>query len=162
MVKLRIANDNDKELYRNMFNMYHNDISPYNNDFLEIDGNGYFEKDAIDCYFDGNESVKPYIIAFNNKTAGCIVLSRPPFVKPGCDYCIQELFLLGLYRGKGIAESACLYLMKEYKGRYCIIILKENHRAMSFWRKLIAKNAVFISEEELDEKSIALEFLTKQ
>lgn len=88
------------------------------------------------------------------------MISKPPYVKPGCDFCIQELFVLGLYRGKDIASGACLYLLEKYKGNYCVIVLKENHRAMKFWRKFIDNNATLIVEQELDKKSIVFEFLT--
>jgi predicted acetyltransferase len=160
MIELRTAENKDKELYRNMFNMLHNDISPYNNELLEVDEKGYFDKDTIECYFNGDENVFPYVITYNNKIAGCVVISKPPYVKPGCDFCIQELFVLGLYRGKDIASGACLYLLEKYKGKYCVIVLKENHRAMKFWRKFIDNNATMILEEELDKKSIVFEFLT--
>jgi predicted acetyltransferase len=162
MVNLRAANESDKELYKNLFNMYQNELSPYLSDlYSEVDENGYFDKDTVDCYFNDNENVFPFIITVNAKIAGCVVLSKPPYVKPGCNYCIQELFVLGLYRGKGVAEAACNYLMKKYKGKYCILVLKENIRAIKFWQKFISKNTVIISEEEYDEKSVAFEFVTK-
>lgn len=162
MIELKIAKNKDKELYRNMFNMLHNDISQYNNELLEIDEDGYFDKDTIECYFASNENVFTYVIMYNNKIAGCVVISKPPYAKPGCDFCIQELFVLGLYRGKDVASGACIHLLEKYKGRYCVIVLKENNRAMKFWRKLIDKKAIMIGEEELDEKSIVFEFFTKR
>jgi predicted acetyltransferase len=161
MVELRIAETNDKELYRNMFNMYQNDLSAYNNELSELDDNGYFDRETVECFFDGNKSVLPYVILKDNKIAGCVLFSKPPFVKPGCDYCIQELFVLGLYRGKGVAADACSKLFKEFKGRYCILVLKENQRAIKFWTKLINKNGIMIGEGVFDEKGIYFEFITK-
>ena len=160
MTNLRIAKKEDKELYKNLFNILHNDISPYNNELQEVDKQGYFDSKTVDVYFQNNESVMPFIITADNKTAGAVVLTTKPYVKDGCDYCIQELIVLSLYRGKKIAAEACDIIFKKYRGRYCVIVLKENLRAIKFWDKLIAKNS-YLGSEDLDDKSFVYEFQIK-
>lgn len=163
MIKLKVATIENKECYKNLFNILHNDISPYNDELKDVDENGYFDEQAVDVYFENNESVIPYLIYSDEKIAGAVVLSKPPYVKPGCDYCIQELVILGLYRGKSVAEEAISSIFKEYnnKGKYCVIVLKENKRAMGFWSKIINKYGVLDESIDLNEKTIAYTFNLK-
>lgn len=158
MINLRIATDKDKELYRNLFNMYHNDLAPYCDDLTEVDEEGYYDKQAVDCYFNGDENIIPYVIMKNDKAVGVIVLTKPPYVKLGCDYCIQEFFVLNSFRGKNVAEEVCKQLTDKYTGKYCLIVLNKNTRAINFWRKFTDKYTAKMSEGKLDEQSIIMEF----
>lgn len=158
MINLRIAGVKDKELYRNLFNMYHNDLAPYCDDLIEVDDEGYYDKQAVECYFNEDENIIPYVLMRNDKAVGVIVLTRPPYVKSGCDYCIQEFFVLNSFRGKNVAEEVCKQLIDEYKGKYCLTVLNKNTRAINFWKKFTDKYASKVSEGKYDEQSIIMEF----
>lgn len=158
MINLRVATGTDKELYRNLFNMYHNDLAPYCDDLVEVDEEGYYDKEAVECYFNKDENIIPYVIMKNDKVVGVIVLTKPPYVKKGCDYCIQEFFVLSPLRGKNVAEEVCKQLTDKYPGKYCLSVLNKNTRAINFWRKFIDKYATKESEVKLDEQSIVIEF----
>ena len=158
MVQIKSAVEEDRELYRNMFNMYQNDLSAYFDDFYEVDKNGYYDYNTIDEYFVDDNSITPFIIEYEKRSVGVLVLTTSPYVKQGCDYCIQEFFLLGYYRGKGIAEQVCKELFNKFHGKYCILVLNKNKRAICFWEKITAKNATFLSKTESDKNAVIYEF----
>lgn len=158
MINLRVATDKDKELYRNLFNMYHNDLAPYCDDLIEVDNEGYYDKQAIECYFNKDENIIPYVITKNDKAVGIIVLTKPPYAKSGCDYCIQEFFILNSLRGKNVAEEVCKQLTEKYTGKYCLLVLNKNIRAYKFWKKFTDKYASEFSEGKYDDQCIIMEF----
>lgn len=148
MLQLKQADKSCKELFRNIFNMYQNELSQYFEEYQTVDEKGYFDYNAVDVYFEGNEAVIPYVIMADENVAGIVVLSKAPFTKEGCDYCIQELFLIGFYRGKGVAESCLGMLFQQHKGKYCLSVLSKNQRAISFWNKVCAKYGQGLSKQE--------------
>lgn len=158
MIDLKLATDKDKELYRNLFNMYHNDLAPYCDDLVEVDDEGYYDKQGVECYFNEDENIIPFVITKNDKVIGVIVLTRPPYVKSGCDYCIQEFFILNSHRGKNVAEEVCKQLTEKYAGKYCLMVLNKNTRAINFWRKFTDKYASNIIEGKQDEQGIFMVF----
>jgi predicted acetyltransferase len=162
-IKLELVGESNRLAFNNLFNLYHHDLSVYIPDMYSfVNEDGFYDRNATDKFFDNSNSLVPYIIRCDEKIAGLLVFSRPPFVKPGCDYCIQELFVLNNYRGKGIAEEACKVLFNENSGRYCALVITNNIRAMKFWKNLIVKNATLISQEKYtDEICTAFEFVVK-
>ena len=57
-------------------------------------------------------------------------------MKPGSDYCVQEFFLIGSSRGKGIADAASRELFRLHPGKYRLLVLNRNRRAMRFWSRI--------------------------
>ena len=55
MIQLVKAQEKDKELYRNIFNMYQNELSQYSDEFQELDEKGYFCANTVDIYFENIE-----------------------------------------------------------------------------------------------------------
>ena len=152
MIQLVKAQEKDKELYRNIFNMYQNELSQYSDEFQELDEKGYFCANTVDIYFENIESVIPYIVMAENHIIGILVLTKPPYVKQGFDYCIQEFFLIGNSRGKGIADAVLHELSRMYPGKYCFIVLNNNLRAIKFWNRICDEisNEWSKSEQERD------------
>lgn len=161
-IKLEIVCESNKLAFNNLFYLYHHDLSIYLPEMYPfVDEDGYYDKSAAEEQFDKPDLVIPYIIRCDGKIAGVIVFSRPPFVKPGCDFCIQELFVLNNYRGKGVAEEACKVLFNKYPGIYCALVIEDNIRAVKFWKNLITKNGALISEgNHSDGICIVIEFDT--
>lgn len=83
MVQIKLAAEEDRELYRNMFNMYQNDLSAYLDDFYEVDKNGYYDYNTIDEYFVDDSSITPFVIEYKKRIIGVFVLTTSPYVKPG-------------------------------------------------------------------------------
>lgn len=162
-IKLELVNESKRLAFDNLFYLYHHELSIYIPELYPfVDEEGYYDRKATDDFYNKpNSVIEPYIIRCDTKIAGVMVFSRPPYVKPGCDYCIQELFLLNNYRRKGIAEEACKILLNEYPGRYCIQVITENLKAMKFWNKLITKNGTLISQEKYSNILTTFEFNIK-
>ncbi|MCI0767831.1 GNAT family N-acetyltransferase [Bacillus sp. TL12] len=76
------------------------------------------------------------------------MLAKSPFTAPETDYCINDFFLLKAYRGKKIANQAILQLLKQYKGTYYVMQLKNNNTAVNFWKKFYQKNGIKNQEVE--------------
>lgn len=152
MVTLVKAESENKEYYKNVFNIYQNELSLFLDDFDQLDNNGYFDCDTVDEYFQGNIAIIPFVVKSDDKNIGVLVLSKSPYVKKGCDYCIQEFFIIGSCRGKGIATEAINLLFMEYPGKYCFVVIKNNIRAIKFWDKVCGEsfNNVNKTEREND------------
>jgi predicted acetyltransferase len=92
----------------------------------------------------------PILVNSEDNVIGFILLSEPPYVKPGCDYCIQEFFILKKYRKKGFGIAAINELFKAYKGQYSLLILEANIAALNFWRNVHSYNGVKFEEGLID------------
>jgi len=144
-IKLQIIEEQDRETFRNLFNLYQHDLSMIA-DFLfpTVDERGFYDYETIEEYFTSNAlsegNLFMYLIIAADNIAGFCVLTKPPYViKADCDYCINEFFIIGSYRKKGIAREACKVIFDQHPGRYCFEVIDNNVRAKSFWKKLIAE-----------------------
>lgn len=135
-IAVRIATEEDKELYKNFVNMYHNELGLYCSEFQDVDGNGYFDNHYVDSYFCGDKSVMPLVITADGANVGFTVLTVSPYCIEGCDFCIQEFFIVGYYRGTGVAQAAAESVFSLFKGRYCSAVLANNERAITFFRSI--------------------------
>ncbi|MDF2538259.1 MAG: hypothetical protein K0S76_1280 [Herbinix sp.] len=133
-ITLRFAAPEEKLIIHNLYSLYLHDLSEFTDD-IEPDEQGLLLWDSEDLYWE-KPSLHPFLIFAQEKPIGFILLSEPPYVKEGCNYCIQEFFILRKYRNKGVGKKAVNQLLQNYKGIYCIIILERNTNALSFWRKL--------------------------
>ena len=141
-IKLDIITGKDKEVFRSMFNLYHHDLVCMKPSlFPVVDEKGFYDYTAIEEYFlpDNKDKVTLYIVRYENHPAGFIVLTKPPFVKKGCNYCIHEFFITSNLRGAGIAGQTCEALFSLHPGRYSLLVIRENIVAKAFWKKTIEK-----------------------
>ena len=144
-IKLQIIGENDREVFRNLFNLYQHDLSMIA-DFLfpTVDERGFYDYETIEEYFASNALCQGklfmYLITADGNIAGFCLLTQAPYViKAGCDYCINEFFIIGSYRKKGIAREACKVIFERHPGRYCFEVIDSNVRAKSFWKKLVTE-----------------------
>lgn len=135
-IKVRVATEADKTLYKNLVNIYHNELGLYCAEFQDVDDNGYFDNHYVDSYFCGDKAVMPLIITADGATVGFAVVTVSPYCIEGCDFCIQEFFLVGYYRGTGAAKAAAEEIFSLFKGRYCAAVLSNNDRAIEFFRSI--------------------------
>lgn len=141
-VQVRVATEADKELYKNLVNMYHNELGLYCSEFQDVDNNGYFDNHYIESYFSGDKSVMPLVITVDDRTVGFAVLTVPPYCIDDCDFCVQEFFIVGYYRGTGVSIEAMEQIFALFKGKYCTAVLSNNDRGIEFFRKAFHRNIV--------------------
>ena len=157
MVQLIMADAKYKELYRNLFNMYQNELAQYNSSYQWVDDEGYFDKELVDIYFQNDPAIYPMIIKWNGHNVGVVVITKAPLVKDNCDYCIQEFYLIQSCRGKGIAQEVSKQLFKILKGRICLSVLNRNYRAIAYWDKVLSQHATKI-QADIKEVNMFYEF----
>lgn len=145
----------DKETFRTLLNLYHHDLAQLRPSlFPAVDDSGFYDYTAVEEFFrdDIFDDLSLYWVRHHGHLAGFIVLSKPPYVKEGCDYCIQEFFIVGSYRKTGVGGSACKKVFLQHPGRYCLRIIQENALALSFWKKQIervGKDIVCESDDDI-------------
>ena len=142
-IKLQIIEESDKELFRNLFNLYQHDLSMIA-DFLfpNVDARGFYDYETVEEFYNFKDQDKllMYLITVDDNIAGFCLLTKAPYVlKKDCDYCINEFFIIGSYRGKGIVYEICKVIFAQHPGRYSLEVIDANVRAMSFWKKLIVE-----------------------
>ena len=159
-VSLEKVKDTDRTIFMNLFNLYHHDRAKFFPElYPSVDKDGYYDKAVVEELLGFEDSeVLCYLIKFEDKVAGLAVISFPPYVLKDCDYCIQEIFVLNNFRGKGIAHEACKWLFKEFPGRYCALVAEDDVEAQGFWDKIIPKNGKLIGRQKHKENLIAYEF----
>lgn len=158
MIALRPAAPGDLELYRNLLNILHSESAPFTRELDGVDARGYFDYSAAEPYFSGEEGVMPFIIELDGRTAGLAAVTCAPYAKPGCDFCLQELMVLPRFRGQGVATQACRLLARAHPGRWCLIALTGNVRAVKFCQDMIASLGRLECCGRLDDESAYFEF----
>lgn len=139
-ITLQKIHKHDKEILRNLFNLWHHDLSVMDCSlFPDVDSKGFYDYAAVEEYFENEiqDKLFAYFVRYNGALAGFCIISKPPYVKVGCDYCIQEFFITGNYREKGIGSETCKIVFSKHPGRYCLHTIDRNIKAKSFWLKLI-------------------------
>lgn len=153
-VEVKIATEKDRELFKNLLNMYHSELGLYCAEFQDVDDNGYFDAHAADSFLSGDRSVMPIVITAEGRNVGLAVLTVEPYCPSGYEFCIQELYVVGYYRGKGVAEEALGRIFAILPGRYCAAVQKENGRAIKFFKKIAEEYFGAYTEEEYEGEFI--------
>ncbi|PED05509.1 GNAT family N-acetyltransferase [Bacillus pseudomycoides] len=143
---LETVSTEQMEMLKNFYALYLHDLSEFS-PILHPNENGFFEFDAFELIYNRDE-LSPYFIKYEEKYVGFLLFAKSPFTAPETDFCINDLFLLKAYRGKKIADQAILELLKQHKGTYYVMQLKNNKTAVNFWKKFYQKNEIKYQEVE--------------
>ena len=157
-VSIRPAEYRDRALIKNIFNMYQNELSIYTDDFHSLDDNGYFDESTVDDILPFGGGVYPYIITEDEKNIGFVMVTEGEYPPEGCDYCLQELFVIACKRGSGAAGQAVRLAMQGRYGRWGLNVYKKNVRARAFWEKLIAESGKNIKVQDGEEHMLEFSF----
>lgn len=137
-VSVRVAKQTDKELFKNLLNIYHNELGLYCGEFQDVDENGYFDNHAADAYFSGDKSILPLIILYDERVIGFAVVTVPPYSYGENDFCLQEFFIVGYYRGSGVSDIAVKQIVSLFQGKFCAAALKNNKYSVNFLRRVFS------------------------
>jgi predicted acetyltransferase len=133
----------DKQLLKNLYSFYLHDLSAYSQS-LRPNKEGAFEFDSFEIIWE-REGITPYLLIDKTEVIGFCLLLEPPFTKK-VDYCINDLFIYNQFRGRGYAEEAIKTIFQKKKGSYYVSQLKNNKRAVSFWKKFYEKHHIAFEE----------------
>ena len=146
-ITIRPAEENDRILIKNIFNLYQNELSVYSDDFEFLDENGYFAPDTADEILPFGDGVFPYIIEENAHPIGFVMATDASYAPDHADFCLEELFLIRKKRGIGAADVAVKEVFQNRKGKWALEVYQKNAPALSFWRRFLSKNAQDFCEE---------------
>ena len=144
---IRPAEEKDRLLLKNLFNLYQNEFSDYTDEFGLPDGDGYFAPDTVNEVLPYGDGVYPYIILIDGRNAGFLLVTDSRYAD-GCDWRFEEIYLVRAARGKGAAKAAALLAMRGRPGRWRLSVYRENARARAFWRAVSRAAGAEILEEE--------------
>ncbi|WDV47391.1 GNAT family N-acetyltransferase [Clostridiaceae bacterium M8S5] len=151
-VNVKLQKCTDKDIIMNLYPLYLHDLSHYNKE--DVNEKGKYEYDEINLYWQ-KDNMHPLLIKVNDCIAGFVLLTERVYVRKGCDYCIQEFFVLRRYRKVGIGQKVFKELIKQFKGRYCLLVLKENVTALKFWTNNYKINDIKYEEGDFEKDNKA-------
>ena len=163
-IALERVKDSDKLLFANLFNLYHHDRAKFFPElYTAVDEEGYYDKAVVaELLAEPPDKVQSFFIKYGDNVAGLVVLVMPPYVKPGCDYGILEIFVLNNFRGKGIARGVCKLLFNKFPGRYCAMVAENDVDALGFWDKIIPASGNLLGREKNKEELIVFEWTVER
>ncbi len=157
-VMLREACDDDRELIKNIFNIYQNELSAYSDEFSRLDSRGYFDSAASDGVLPFGSGVFPYIIYDEKGVIGFIMATGAPYAPKDADWCFQEFFIVTSMRSTGCALDSAKRVMQNRFGRWALDVYARNARAVAFWRRLIKSVGSSAVETDIGGGMIRLYF----
>ena len=134
-----------KELFLNLYNLYLYDLSEFSGeDLLE---EGKYDPTNTYLYLERDE-LHPFLIQYEGKVIGFVLVCSPPYVPEGVDYTVQELFLVKKYRGQGLAAQVIDLVFAQFRGTFKVEQLANNAAAVSFWEKYYEQHQIEYTESE--------------
>ena len=130
-----------RKIFRNLFNIYINELSGYCEWLGEtMDDKGFFLPDKVKEYLE-DENRASYVIYNDDRIAGFVVFLYPDNSQnennPDCF--IEEIFILNHFRGKGIAGDVVADFLEEESGTCGVCVHQENIPALRFWTDTLEK-----------------------
>ncbi len=147
MISIRPAEEKDRLLVKNIFNLYQNELCVYSDDFDALDEFGYFAPDTVNEILPFGDGVYPYIIEEDARPVGFVMATDSAYAPDGYDYSLEEIFLIRNRRGKGIADIAVKEITGTRPGRWTLEVYTQNVPALSFWKRFLRDNAENVSDK---------------
>lgn len=157
LVKIQLK---EKNILDNLIHLYLHDLSAYTNQ-LSINEQGVFIYENLDCFF-ADSNLTPFFIMLENQIIGFILFVKT-LENDKIDYCINDIFLLNKYRGRGLGKEAVKQLLSSFPGNYYVLQLEKNQPAIRFWKAFYQKYNLVYTEEAIiedEEACIAQTFYT--
>ena len=140
-----------QELYRNLVNLQYHDLSEFRDNF-DIQEDGRFEWGFAACFKPNNEHHHPLLIMSKNRIVGFLIFSVFKGKHPEVDFQLVEMFVLKMYRKKGIGKTAIQLIFDEFKGRYHLDVAESNLSAIKFWEYLISDKSSKMAKKNFEDE----------
>jgi predicted acetyltransferase len=147
-----------RRCFENLYPMYLHELAAFGADLYALDAAGRWQPDLARSWTEpvtghGNlleprpaaDRSQPfqrgYTICVDRRRVGFVCVALPPFryMDGRSDFQLSELFVVHRYRGCGVAVVAVRELFSRYKGRWELGALRDNTRAVSFWRRSLSR-----------------------
>jgi len=150
-ITIKDASTAQKELYRNLVNLQFHDLSEYRDNF-DILEDGRFEWNFEACFEEKNQSHHPLLIIYKDRVVGFLIFSKYKPNPKKIDFMLVEMFILKMYRNRGIGKGAIQMIFDNFKGRYHLDVAANNQPAMKFWESLLDKYSTSITKKPFEEE----------
>ena len=139
----------DKPVIKNLYMFYRYDLMPFIeqgsgswvNQFGTIDGatSASHEEAMAECdnYWEQPGKVIPLLIRWDQRPAGLMIITAPPYAHRSVNYRMNDLFVLNKCRRHGVATQAVLAALHRFRGKWEVAYSPKNLAAAAFWRKLV-------------------------
>jgi predicted acetyltransferase len=161
-ISISLTDRNTKFIIKNLYPLYMHDLSEItgwkpnkygvftSDDALTLQD---FNKMLDAAWWEKPDDLFPYLICVDDTPAGFAIVATPPYALDGCDFYMNEFFMLRPFRGQGFAEAAAIQVFNHHAGMWRLQTSPTvvNHRAQSFWRKTVRNYAPDSYQEEKKE-----------
>lgn len=87
-----------------------------------------------------NPDLEIYFVSLDQEYIGFLLLGINGNKHECSDWFIGEFYIAKKWQSKGIGKSVVNQLLSRKKGSYCMFILRNNVRALEFWKRTFDKN----------------------
>ena len=124
-------------ILENLYQLYRYDLSEFNEQ--DIQENGLFPHDELIQYVEDSKYLSQFILV-DQALAGFILINMKSHESKGeMVKNLDDFFILGRFRRKGIGKESATKLFKNYPGYWQVNKKTYNRPAMLFWRKVICE-----------------------
>ncbi|WP_131911549.1 GNAT family N-acetyltransferase [Celerinatantimonas diazotrophica] len=150
-ISLKPVQPSQRYVIDNLFRYYVYEMSGFLKLSPNSDGQYSFNPAILDPYWEESKNFHiPYFIYAEQDIAGFALVRRYPQQSELWD--MGQFFVLRKYASQGIGHKAFKQVCIEHPGYWQIRVLKENHKALCFWKSAVQQfsGGVFTHTQELD------------
>lgn len=98
--------------------------------------------ESLATWWRERDDLFPYLIRADGAPAGFSLIAAGGRLPPGVpvDTVVHEFFVVHPYRGAGVAERAAVLGFEAYRGRWEVVAVPGDDRAIAFWRRTIGRH----------------------
>jgi predicted acetyltransferase len=134
-INTRIAMKNEKDLFKNLLQLYMYDFTEFTD--VDINGDGLYNIFSdFDSYWLEQKQNQPYIVRVNEAIAGFALIQEVTNELRKYNY-LAHFFIMRKYRRQGIGKEVAIQLFHSLKGEWELYQLERNEPAQKFWKKII-------------------------
>lgn len=144
-VQIIAAGEDERSVLDALLQLYIYDFSEMLG--LDVDDAGRFHAPPV-------EDHDAFLMRVDSKLAGfALVLGKSRLTGEHGVHDIAQFFVLRRYRRSGVGETAARWLFDRYPGRWEVRQMRDNTRAIAFWRRVIDRyTGGYFEEEVLDDE----------
>jgi len=116
----------------------------------EFDPNVEPGRELEDDWWNEPDDLFAYLILVDRVPAGFFLVLGQRYIEAldgFGDWCMWEMYLEPEHRGTGLAERAVREVVGRFPGRWYLLVLPPNTRAMRFWRRVLARQPGGVVED---------------
>lgn len=144
-MKLIQVNYDTFPIFRQFVHYYMNEIYDFT-DHLEMDRYGNYLYGGIEKYLT-EKDLKAFLVYDEDKFKGFVMLHQGRYAPKGYDYNIHEFYIAKPYRHQGLATILLKAIFATYKGKYFVMQLEKNTKAIRFWHHYYNKHEIAYVEK---------------